>query len=279
MQEMTQPPPRDPDAHHAVPPGRRGAGLPSEAALPDALGDLADSARPEDHPEAAALIEAHLAQRGQRTRPQKLAALREAVQAGRQAPPPRTGGGKLALRHTLDRMDEQKTNLKLASLAASIQELVPDTKALGALAREGTKQVIMNQLNPVMAATMAAAESANRLKHLRRWQELGGRERMIHVTGLMASLADIVGALTPPPASIAAQAMGAGMSLMMIASEGSEGVTKLAPPRPPAAPEQKKGTGKLGEWGDNLSHNLLDRWQTFTARVEKKLPPRRPPPD
>jgi hypothetical protein len=252
--------PHQPDRPSALPPGRRGLGLPAEVDYA-----LADEARPEDHPEAAALIEAHLASRSRRAQPQQLAALREAARAARLAPAPRHPVGKLVLPSALDAVDTPK----LAKLAASVQ----------ALAKEGTKQVVLNQLNPVMAVTVAAAESANRVKHLRRWNELNPKERLIHTTGLVANLADIVGALTPPPASVAAQALGAGMSLMLIAAEGSEGVTKLKPrPAPPAAPE-KPGTGKLGEWGDNLSHNLHDRWQAFTARVEKKLPPRRPPPD
>ncbi|MDB5100800.1 MAG: hypothetical protein JWM80_5221 [Cyanobacteria bacterium RYN_339] len=226
-------PPDDEDAHADAifaARRRRGMGVPSEVSLP---GDV-PPARPVE-------------------RPTVLSALRAVIDAARAAPAPPAGPFRpVEARQALTGLGEAK----LARLTASIHKLVP-------LAREGTKQAVMNQLNPAMAVTIAAGESAARLKALKGWGTLEARDRLIHVTGLFASLADIVGALTPPPANLAAQALGAGMSLVMLAAEGGQ------------APAPRQAPGKLEEWGDNLGHNLLDRWQSLTAR----LPRRRPPPD
>lgn len=156
---------------------------------------------------------------------------------------------------------------RMTGLAASVRRLVPAEVDLAALAQEGAKQAIMNTLNPAVAASFAAADTARRMNALRGWATMPPRERVAHVAALGANLADLLGAFTPPPTGAAAQALGAGLGLVALASEPRVGRRRAA-----AAPNQAEANSDVAPAPATVAP------PTAPPAAATPLPPRSPIP-
>jgi hypothetical protein len=269
-----------------------------------AAGDAAE-ARAIAATDVSALVEAHLEARRGRGGAERRLALRERARAARagdargerleaalasMGEAPRLAAARAAL-------EDGQAARRLAALAKGVRALVPDAPTLGALAKEGARQAAMNTLNPALAASLAAADATKRVRILARWSTLPPEARVATVAALGADMADVLGAIAPPPTNAAAAAMGAGLALVAIAADpqgGKRGTATLPGPRTPARgqsgrpaakpgrtaplpPPAPSGPGLLAERRENLAHNVADRLQAMWARWLAPRSRRRPP--
>ncbi|MFP5504528.1 MAG: hypothetical protein ACLGIN_18740 [Candidatus Sericytochromatia bacterium] len=196
----------------------------------------------------------------------------------RPAPPGLEPGpaAPLAVPKTLETVADDELADRLAAFAERVAEKTPGEK-LVKLAGEGAKQFILEQLNPALQLTLGLTTAARHGSALKGWGEMSGAERLVHVSGFAEGVAEVLSAVTPPPAGPAIKVMGLGLVLVKVAAERSTPVSELpmpelpklalpeltkpkpeAPPapapkpsgpprgtRPLAAPGQRPGTGQL----------------------------------
>lgn len=294
----------DPDAPA---PARPAAPRPG-AVVPDATPDLSGF-------DISALVEAHLEARTEaRTREQARQAERTAeVAASIRALRASAPAESLEARHARLRaaveaevpdlaaaaaaLERQATTDRLVGLAASLRRHLP-APDLGLLAKEGARQVVTNNLDPVSAAALAVSDAGLRMRAMGRWGELQDAERVAHVAAFAANMADVVGVVTPPPANFAAQAMGLGLALVAMAADpvagrrrrpgealpGAPGpdapeadVPRAEAPKPPGpkSPTGALHANRLAERRENLHHNVGARMDGWVARVQKLVDDRK----
>ncbi|MDB5101964.1 MAG: hypothetical protein JWM80_6385 [Cyanobacteria bacterium RYN_339] len=176
--------------------------------------------------------------------------------------------GALKLRQSLKALEDKALPGKLSALADQVNKLLPEgSEHYARLGAEVGKQVIMNNLNPVLAVSMAVKESADRLEKLKDWDKLSNRERVANMALLTSNMAEILGAVTPPPVNFGVQVMGAGLLLVGMASEHSEVVEDLA---------KAAGGGKVAEAGNQIASRVKNAWEELNDRLSAKKRPKLP---
>jgi hypothetical protein len=182
--------------------------------------------------------------------------------------------GVVALRRAVAVLEDRALPDRLVGLTARVTAMVPGEDGVVRLGADVGKRLIVNNLNPVLALSMAARESAQHLEQLKRWEALTPRERLVATTNLTANLAEIVGAVTPPPVNVGAQLAAAGLQLVSLASEHGEtleGVARQAAASEPA----RRVLGEVATQGTVLAHRVQAAWGELSERLKTK-PPRAP---
>jgi hypothetical protein len=176
--------------------------------------------------------------------------------------------GALKLRQSLKALEDKALPGRLGALADQVNRLLPEgSEHYAKLGADVGKQVLMNNLNPVLAVSMAVKESAERLEKLKDWDKLSNKERVANMALLTSNMAEILGAVTPPPVNFGVQVMGAGMLLVGMASEHSDVVEDLA---------KVAGGAKMAEAGTQIAARVKDAWEELNDRLAAKKKPKLP---
>jgi hypothetical protein len=176
--------------------------------------------------------------------------------------------GAVKLRQSLKALEDKALPGKLSALADSVNKLLPEgSEHYAKLGADVGKQVLMNNLNPVLAVSMAVKESAERLEKLKDWDKLSNKERVANMAMLSSNMAEILGAVTPPPVNFGVQVMGAGMLLVGLASEHSEAVEDIA---------KVAGANKVAEAGTQIASRVKNAWEELNDRLAAKKRPKLP---
>lgn len=114
---------------------------------------------------------------------------------------------------------------------ATKQEIVTASRdALGtlrgvdAVAKLAGKGSIIGKFNPAVAVAAASADIADRALKMKNFDKMSTKDKIANVAGMAASVADIVGAVTPPPVKFAAMGVSAGLSLVALGAENFDRV-------------------------------------------------------
>lgn len=186
--------------------------------------------------------------------------------------------GAIALRQTIEALEDKTVSTKLAALTDRVTELVPGQhEGVAKLGVDVGKRMLVNNLNPVLALTVAAKESAERIDTLKKWNELSTKERMAATAGLSANLAEILGAVTPPPVNFGAQIAAAGLTLVSLATDHSDAIEDVAT-KAAATEPSRKVANELSERSAVLAYQVKAAWEELGERIKtgKKLKPRAP---
>jgi hypothetical protein len=185
--------------------------------------------------------------------------------------------GALRLRESIKALEDKALPGKLTALAATVNRLMPEGSAHYAkLGLEVGKQVVQNNVNPFFAVSMALHEIGERLGELDKWDELSNKDRIANMAMITSNVAEILGAVTPPPVNYGIQVMGAGMLLMGMATEHSEAVEDLA-----KVAVGEKGAKVVEKGVNDASNQIANRvknaWDELNDRLAaKKGKPRLP---
>ena len=177
------------------------------------------------------------------------------------------------LKRVLNCLRDQRIQGRLAELTQSINQMVPGGEGAVKLGSEIGKKVLVDNLNPVLALSLSTKEAVSRIDTLRKWHALTGKERLTALTALSGNLAEILGALTPPPVNVSVQVVGAGLSLMSMAAEHSETLETMAKQGGELAQRQVRRI--IGPQA-GVSASVQGAWQTLGARLEGQAVPLRP---
>lgn len=178
--------------------------------------------------------------------------------------------GAVRLRQSIKALEDKALPGRLGALADSINSLLPEgSERYLKLGAEVGKQVLQNNVNPVLAVGMSLKEAGERLKELEKWGELSNKERIANMAMLTSNLSEILGAVTPPPVNYGIQVLGAGMLLMGMATEHSECVEDLAKVTGADKLAKSKATGPLAS-------RVQEAWDELGERLKKKAKPRLP---
>lgn len=185
--------------------------------------------------------------------------------------------GAIALRQTIEALDDKGMSTKLSALTDRVTELVPGHEGMAKLGVDVGKRMLVNNLNPVLALTVAAKESAEKIDTLKKWNELSTKERMAATAGLSANLAEILGAVTPPPVNFGAQIAAAGLTLVSLATDHSDAIEDVAT-KAATSESGRKVASELSERGAVVAHQVKMAWEELGERIKtgKKLKPRAP---
>ena|GEM_PF-6097176 len=177
------------------------------------------------------------------------------------------------LKRVLNSLRDQRIQGRLAELTQSINQMVPGGEGAVKLGSEIGKKVLVDNLNPILALSLSTKEAMSRIDTLRKWHALTGKERLTALTALTGNLAEILGALTPPPVNVSVQVVGAGLSLMSMAADHSETLETIAKQGGELAQRQVRRI--IGPQA-GLSASVQGAWQTLGARLAGQAVPQRP---
>lgn len=185
--------------------------------------------------------------------------------------------GAIALRATIEALEDKTVSTKLTALTDKVTELVPGHEGVAKLGVDVGKRMLVNNLNPVLALTVAAKESAEKIDTLKKWNELSTKERMAATAGLSANLAEIIGAVTPPPVNFGAQIAAAGLTLVSLATDHSDTIEDVAA-KAASNENTRKVASELTERGAVVAHQVKAAWEELGERIKtaKKARPRAP---
>ena len=185
--------------------------------------------------------------------------------------------GAIALRQTIEALDDKGMSAKLSNLTDRVTDLVPGHEGVAKLGMDVGKRMLVNNLNPVLALSVAAKESAEKIDTLKKWNELSTKERMAATAGLSANLAEILGAVTPPPVNFGAQIAAAGLTLVSLATDHSDTIEDVAN-KAATSESGRKVASELSERGAVVAHQVKLAWEELGERIKtgKKLKPRAP---
>jgi hypothetical protein len=188
--------------------------------------------------------------------------------------------GAISLRATIEALEDRAVSSKLAALTDRVSELVPGNEGMIKLGADVGKRALVNSLNPVLALSIAAKESAEKIDTLRKWNDLSTKERMAATAGLSANLAEILGAVTPPPVCFGAQVAAVGLTLVSLATDHSDTIEDVAA-KAAGAETSRKVASEISERGAVLASQVKAAWGELGERLEtikagKKLRPRAP---
>lgn len=173
--------------------------------------------------------------------------------------------GVKALRETFAAIQDAALPGKLQELSLRVNQLVPGVNTMD-LGLDVGKRMVVNSLNPVLAITVGLAESAERIKKLQDWGNLTPQERLSNVANLTGNLAEILGALTPPPLNVGVQALGAGMALVGLASEHLEvGEVSKALGR---HENVRRTANQMADGASSAASRVSEAWGELSDRLE-----------
>jgi hypothetical protein len=141
------------------------------------------------------------------------------------------GGVKSALnlKNSLGALRDGVTKEELITASRDVLGTVRGVDSAVKLAGKGG---ILGKFNPVVAVAAATTDIADRANKLKNWNQMSTKDKVANIAGLGASVADIVGAVTPPPVKFAAMGVSAGLSLVTLGAENfdkiSAGAKKVA---------------------------------------------------
>lgn len=176
--------------------------------------------------------------------------------------------GIVALRQTIEALEDKQIPAKLSALTNRITELVPGSDGVLKLGADASKRMIVNSLNPMLAISIAAKESAEKIDTLKKWNELSTRERMAATAGLSANLAEIIGAVTPPPVCFGAQVAAAGLTLVSLATDHSETFEDVGA-RVANTETSRKVASEVSERGAVLAQQVKAAWGELGDRMDQ----------
>ncbi|MEB3198321.1 MAG: hypothetical protein VKP62_14070 [Candidatus Sericytochromatia bacterium] len=185
--------------------------------------------------------------------------------------------GVVALRQAIAVIEDAALPARLQALTARVTDMVPGADGVVRLGADVGKRVLVSNLDPITALSLAAKESAANLERLKQWSDLSHKERMLATTSLTANLAELVGAVTPPPVNFGAQLASAGLQLVNLAVEHTDSLETVT-----AGAVQGEATRRvLGEVGDRsavLAHRVKEAWGDLATRLDtlKTTRPRAP---
>lgn len=184
--------------------------------------------------------------------------------------------GVLALRQAVSLLEDKELPGRLSGLTAHVTALVPGDDGVVKLGADVGKRLIVNNLNPLLALSVAARESAAELENLKRWEALTPKERLVSTANLTANLAEIVGAVTPPPVNFGAQLAAAGLQLVSLATEHGETLEDVATKAAQVTQTQpaRRVISELNDHGAVIAHRVSAAWGELQGRL--KQPPRAP---
>lgn len=172
--------------------------------------------------------------------------------------------GALRLKASLAALEDTNLPGKLSSLTDSINKLVPGSEGILKIGGGMGKKLVVDNLNPLLALSLAAKESAERINNLKKWNELTHKERVTEMVFLSGSLAEILGAVTPPPVNYGAQVMGVGLSLVGLAAENSDSLEEGAK----AAAANNETLQKASETSQAIANQVRGAWNELGGRLE-----------
>jgi hypothetical protein len=182
--------------------------------------------------------------------------------------------GVVALRQAVAVLEDSGLPSRLAGLTERVTAMVPGDDGVARLGADVGKRLLVNNLNPVLALSVAARESAQSLEQLKNWEAMTPRERLVATTNLTANLAEIVGAVTPPPVNVGAQLAAAGLQLVSLASEHGDTLESVARQAAAAEPSRRV-LGEVAGQGAVLAHRVQAAWGELSERL-KARPPQAP---
>jgi hypothetical protein len=176
--------------------------------------------------------------------------------------------GVLVLQRAIDVLEDRAIPERLSALGERVNELIPAPEEVKRLGAEVGKRLLVDNVDPVLALSVATKESAEHLERLKTWESLSAKERLMTTTGLTANLAEIVGVVSPPPINVGAQLASVGLQLMTLATEHSdsiEGVTQRVKTSEPT----RRVMSELSGRGVVLAQRVEDAWSELSFRLAR----------
>lgn len=131
----------------------------------------------------------------------------------------------LNLKNSLGALKDGATKDELVQAGRDVLGTVRGADAVGKMAGKGS---FIGKFNPAVAVAGASLDIANRANKLKNWDKMSTKDKVANIAGMAASVADIVGAVTPPPVKFAAMGVSAGLSLVSLGAEKFDSVKKGA---------------------------------------------------
>ena len=129
----------------------------------------------------------------------------------------------LNLRNSVGALKDGVTKDEAIQLSRDVLGTVRGVDAAVKMAGKGS---VLGKFNPAVAVAGATTDLAARgSKLVGEWDTMSTKDKISNIAGMGASVADIVGAVTPPPVKFAAMGVSAGLSLV---SMGAANFDKIA---------------------------------------------------
>ena len=132
----------------------------------------------------------------------------------------------LNLRNSVAALKDGVTRDEAIQLSRDVLGTVRGVDAAVKMAGKGS---ILGKFNPAVAVAGATTDIAARTsKMVGGWKEMSTKDKISNIAGMGASVADIVGAVTPPPVKFAAMGVSAGLSLVSMGAANADKIAKGA---------------------------------------------------
>jgi hypothetical protein len=184
--------------------------------------------------------------------------------------------GVLALHRAIAVLENRAIPERLGALGERVNALIPAPEEVKRLGADVGKRLLVDNVDPVLALSMATKESAAHFERLKDWESLSPKERLLTTTGLTANLAEIVGVVSPPPINVGAQLAAVGLQLVTMATEHSESIEGVTQRVKAAEPTRRVLDHVAGRRGV-LAQRVEDAWVTLASRLARQGPRRRGP--
>lgn len=107
------------------------------------------------------------------------------------------------------------------------KDVLGTTRGVEAVANLAGKSVL-GKFNPVVAVAGAVTDGADRVNKLKDWGNLSTQDKISNIAGLGADVADVIGAVTPPPIKFAAMGISAGLGLISLGAQNWDKISGAA---------------------------------------------------
>lgn len=176
--------------------------------------------------------------------------------------------GVVALHRAVHLLEDRAIPERLSELGERVNALIPAPDEAKRLGAEVGKRLLVDNVDPVLALSMATKESAAHFERLKDWESLDAKARLLTTTGLTASLAEIVGVVSPPPINVGAQLASVGLQLVALATEHSESIEGVTQ-KVKRAETTRRAVGVWSEQRSVLAHRLEEAWTELAVRLAR----------
>lgn len=167
----------------------------------------------------------------------------------------------LDLPHAIGSLKDGASKEELITLS---KDVLGTTRGVEAVANLGGKSVL-GKFNPVVAVAGAVTDGADRINKLKDWGNLSTKDKISNIAGLGADVADVIGAVTPPPIKFAAMGISAGLGLVSLGAQNWDKISGAAGTAVHAVGDAAK------EVGHEVAEKATEAVHTVTETAHKAV--------